>query len=154
MVDAVVITYNFVIATIAYACQIGILSVALSLNIIKDEIPNYALGGIIGTGHLISGTVTKEMGMLPYYGLPVAFLVGGVINVALFFGVIERSVRAGRTLVLITLATIGVDIIVTSLNKIWWYWIVEQTQWTMSLFLKSYDMQMRARAHLKDGCKP
>ncbi len=65
MVDTVVTTYNFMIATIAYACQIGILSVALSLNIITDKIPNYALGGIIGTGHLISWTVIKELGMLP-----------------------------------------------------------------------------------------
>ena len=142
MVDAVVITYHFMIATTAYACQIGILSVALSLNIITDEIPNYALGGIIGTGHLISWTVTKEMDMLPYYGLPLAFLVGGMINVALFFGVIERSLNARRNLVLITLATIGIEYIVTSINKIWWYWIVEQTNWTMSLFLKSYDMQI------------
>lgn len=142
MVDAVVITYNFVIATIAYACQIGVLSVALSLNFITDEIPNYTLGAIIGTGHLISWTITKEMGMLPYIGLPVAFLVGGMINVALFFGVIERSVRVGRNLVLIILATIGVEFIVTSFNKIWWFWIVEQTNWDMSLFLKSYDMQI------------
>ena len=142
MVDTVVITYNFVIAMIAYACQIGILSVALSLNIITDEIPNYALGGIIGTGHLISWTVTKEIGILPYYGLPVAFLVGGMINVALFFGLIKRTVKAGRNLVLITLATIGVEFIITSFNKIWWFWIVEQTYWGFSLFLKSYDMQI------------
>ena len=142
MVDALAINYYIIFATIAYACQIGVLSVALSLNIITDEIPNYALGGIIGAGHLISWTVTKEMGMLPYYGLPAAFLVGGMINVALYFVVIERSVRAGRNLVLIILATIGVEFIVTSINSIWWFWIVEQTNWDRSLFLKSYDMQI------------
>ena len=142
MVDAVAINYFIIFATIAYACQIGVLSVALSLNIITDEVPNYALGGIIGAGHLISWTVTKEMGMLPYYGLPVAFLVGGMINVALYLVVIERSVRAGRSLVLIILATMGVEFIVTSINSISWYWIVEQTSWDMSLFLKSYGMEI------------
>ena len=30
-----------VIATVIYACQIGILSVAFSLNYITDEIPNF-----------------------------------------------------------------------------------------------------------------
>jgi len=139
MVDALEIQY-LMLATAVYACQIGILSIAFSLNYITDEIPNFALGGIIGTGHLISWTTAKEIGILPYYAFPVAFLVGGMINAFVFLGVIDRSVRAGRNLVLITLATIGTEFILTSFNKIWWFWIREQTNWDFSLFLKDSDL--------------
>lgn len=132
-----------VIAIVVYACQMGILSVAFSLNYITDEIPNFALGGIIGTGHLISWTIAKEMSLNPYIGLPFAFLVGGIINTAVFLGVIDRSVRAGRNLVLITLATIGTEFILTSFNKIWWYGIREQTpNVTMSVFIKDSDLHL------------
>jgi len=131
-----------VIAIVVYACQIGILSVAFSLNYITDEIPNFALGGIIGTGHLISWTIAKEMSLNPYIGIPIAFLVGGIINTAVLIGIIDRSVSVRGNPVLITFLTIGTEFILTSINKIWWYWIVEQTNWDMSLFLKDSDPHM------------
>ena len=141
MVDALEIQY-LVLATAVYACQIGILSVAFSQNYITDEIPNFALGGIIGTGHLISWTTAKEMGLTPYYGLPAAFLIGGLINAALFLGIIERLENTGRNLVLITIATIGIEYIVSSFNRIWWGWMRERIPWDLSLFLKDSDLQI------------
>ncbi len=141
MVDALEMQY-LLLATVVYACQIGILSVAFSLNYITDQIPNFALGGIIGTGHLISWTIAKEMSLNPYIGLPIAFLVGGLINAALFLGIIERLKKAGRNLVLITIATIGIEFIVSSFNRIWWGWMRERIPWDLSLFLKDSDLHL------------
>ncbi len=139
MVDMAVIP-GIVITTLVYGCQLSFLSVALSLNYITDEIPNFALGGIIGVGNLINWMITREMGFNPYLGVPVAFLVGGLINTIVFLGVIDRTVKKGRSLVLITL---GIEFIVTSLNRIWWFWLGERTP-TMdfTLFLKSRDLQL------------
>lgn len=134
---------GIVITTLVYGCQLGILSVALSLNYITDDIPNFALGGIIGTGNLINWMMTREWGLNPYLGVPVAFLIGGIINTAVFLGVIDRTVKKGRSLVMITLATLGIEFIVSSLNRIWWFWLGDRTP-TMdfSLFLKSWDLQL------------
>ena len=142
MVDMAVIP-SIVITTLVYGCQLGILSVALSLNYITNEIPNFALGGIIGTGSMVNWMMTREWGLNPYLGAPVAFLVGGMINTAVVLGVIDKTVKKGRSLVLITLATLGIEFIVTSLNRIWWFWLGERTP-TMdfSLFLKSRDLQL------------
>ncbi len=142
MVDMAVIP-SIVITMLVYGCQLGILSVALSLNYITDEIPNYALGGIIGTGSMVNWMMTREWGLNPYLGVPVAFLAGGIINTAVFLGVIDKTVKKGRSLVLITLATLGIEFIVTPLNRIWWFWLGEQTP-TMdfSLFLRLFDLQL------------
>ena len=43
MVDMAVIP-GIVITTLVYGCQLGILSVALSLNYITNDVPNFALG--------------------------------------------------------------------------------------------------------------
>jgi len=142
MVDMVVLP-SMVIATLVYGCQLGILSVAFSLNYITDEIPNFALGGIIGTGILINWTITREMGLNPYLGVPVAFLVGGLINSTVFLGIIDKSLKKGRSLVQITLITLGIEFIVSSLKRMWWYWIREHTQtWVLSLYLKKWDLEL------------
>ena len=96
MVDMAVMP-GIVITTLVYGCQLGILSVALSLNYITDEIPNFALGDIIGVGSLINWMMAREMGLNPYLGVPVAFLVGGIINTAVFLGVIDKTVKKGRS---------------------------------------------------------
>lgn len=61
MVDMVAIP-GIVITTLVYGCQLSFLSVALSINYITDEIPNFALGGIIGTGTLINWMMTMSGG--------------------------------------------------------------------------------------------
>lgn len=61
MVDMAVIP-GIVITTLVYGCQLGILSLALSLNYITDDVPNFALGGITGTGILINWIMTRRWG--------------------------------------------------------------------------------------------
>lgn len=44
---------------------------------------------------------------------------------------------------LITLATLGIEFIVSSLNRIGWFWIREQgAAYVISLFLRSFDLQL------------
>ena len=116
MVDMAVIP-GIVITMLVYGCQLCILSVAFSLNYITEDIPNFALGGIIGTGSMINWMMTREWGLNPYLGVPVAFLIGGIINMAVFLGVIDRTVKKGRSLVLITLATLGIEFVVSGLKQ-------------------------------------
>lgn len=133
----------FIEAVWVNACLISLLSVAFSLTHVTDRIPNFALGGIIGTGSLINWMIAREMELNPYLGVVIGFLAGGVINSVLFSGVIERITREGRSKALVTLATFGAQFVITALNQIWWFWVREQRPTVdFSLFFKNRDVLM------------
>lgn len=130
----------YIIQTITFMCHIGILSWALSLNYLTDDVPNYALGSFFAVGSLASWEVTKSLGLSPYYGILAGFLSGAVLNVCFYWFVIRKAIKRKISPVLLVLLCIGANIIVTSINQIYWFVIRERfTTISLNLLLRLFD---------------
>lgn len=131
---------EYVVQTITFMCHIGVLSWALSLNYLTDEVPNYALGSYFAIGSLASWEVTMRLGLSPYYGVLLGFVVGAVLNVSLYWFVFRKAARKGRSPVLLVLLCIGANIIVTGIIQIYWFVIRERfSTISLNLLLRMFD---------------
>ncbi|MCX6656747.1 MAG: hypothetical protein NTY03_16750, partial [Candidatus Bathyarchaeota archaeon] len=69
---------------ITYAAELTLLSIGFTLTYLTAKIPNFAHGTYAGFGIYVSYTFAKFFGINPYYGFPIAFIIGGLISVIVF----------------------------------------------------------------------
>ena len=133
------------ITSIVYASQLSLVSLAFTVNHTTDDFPNYSLAGMIGFGIFLNYTISTVFEILPYFNLPLSFLMGGLVNAAIYYVIIDRGKKEGRSLIQMTLVTMGLQIIFIALNQIWMSWINIQFHppVSTSVFLKSIDIQFQ-----------
>jgi len=125
---------------IIYACLITILSIGFTLTYLTAKIPNFAHGTYAGIGIYVSYTISKIMGLSPYIGMPLAFLLGGAISVAIFLLVIGVLQRMGGGAIVLTISTLAIQIFLTASLNIYAFWLREVYKtYSMMFMLKEFD---------------
>ena len=127
-------------AALVFASELTLLSIGFTLTYMTAKLPNFAHGTYAGIGIYVSYTITKILGLSPYMGFPLAFLLGGLFSVIIYKVVIETLQKMGGGTIVLTISTLAIQIGLTALIQIYAYWLREVFHtYTMNFLLKEAD---------------
>jgi branched-chain amino acid transport system permease protein len=95
---------------IVYASLFALMSMGLTLTYMTTKVPNFAHGSLVTVGVYLAFTLYHFDNLLPYYSIPMSFLLVGACAVAMYILVLKPLSRRGSSLVSIMIATLAVDI--------------------------------------------
>ena len=127
-------------AAITYAASIILLSLGFSLTYHSTKAPNFTIGPIMAIGSYIAYTVARVLNIPFYMGVPLAFVLGLFVSSGIYILVVKPLVKRKRDPVLITLALIGLGMVITGFIQIYAEWIKDVIHfWSATVLLKEYD---------------
>lgn len=127
-------------SAIVYASEITILSIGFTLTYMTAKIPNFAHGTYAGIGIYVSFTIAKIMGLSPYIGFPLAFIIGGLISIVIYLLVINVLARLGGGGIVLTIATLAIQIFMTAAIFIYAFYLNRAfSTYAMGFMLKTSD---------------
>ncbi|MGD2200406.1 MAG: branched-chain amino acid ABC transporter permease [Candidatus Bathyarchaeota archaeon] len=130
------------VAALVYAAEITLLSIGFTLTYLTAKIPNFAHGTYAGFGIYVVYTISKILNMSPYIGFPISFFVGGGVSVLVFIIVIQVLGRMGSGAIVLTIATLAIQIFLTSALYIYAFWIrTLYSTYTVGFLLKELDFE-------------
>jgi branched-chain amino acid transport system permease protein len=97
--------------TIVYANLLVLLAIGLTITYITTGVPNFAQGSVAVFGSYASLSLWLFYDVHPYYSLPISFLLGGALGVAIYVLVLKPLIRKEATVVTLMIATLATDII-------------------------------------------
>lgn len=128
---------------ITYASELTLLSIGFTLTYLTAKIPNFAHGTYAGFGIYVSYTFAKFFGINPYLSFPIAFIVGGSISIIVFKLVISTLTKMGSGSIVLTIATLAIQIFLGALLNIYAYmFIAFFKQYATAFLLKEYDFKI------------
>ncbi len=104
---------------VVFASLLSLLSLGLTLTYVVTKVPNFSQGSIATVGIYVTLTATKLFRTGAYDFLPVAFLLGGLTNLILYFVAIRPLNRRGSGLISLMVATIAYDLVLVALLNIY-----------------------------------
>jgi len=126
-----------------FASELTLLSIGFTLTYLTAKVPNFAHGTYAGIGIYVSFTFSKILGMSPYIGYPVAFIIGGVVSVIIYMLVINVLTRMGGGAIVLTISTLAIQIFLGALIQIYAYWLLMRYgSYTQIFMLKDWDFQI------------
>lgn len=125
---------------VTYASELTLLSIGFTLTYLTAKIPNFAHGTYAGIGIYVSYTFAKWFRISPYYGYPVAFLIGGLVSVIVYKLVIETLSKIGSGSIVLTIATLAIQIFLGALLNIYAYaFVAFWGQYATGFLLREWD---------------
>lgn len=131
------------VASLGYASVLSILCMGFNLTYLTSNIPNFAHGTYMGIGMYVSYIFWKMLNLSPYAGFPLAFLLGGAVGVLFYITVFRTLSRRGASTIVLTVATLAVQILLTAVIYIFAFWIREKYRvYTMGFRLTKCDFKI------------
>jgi branched-chain amino acid transport system permease protein len=129
-------------AALVYAAEITILSIGFTLTYLTAKIPNFAHGTYAGFGIYVVYTISRIFHMSPYIGFPISFFIGGAVSVLVYVVVIQVLSRMGSGAIVLTIATLAIQIFLTSALYIYAFWIrTVYSTYTIGFLVKELDFE-------------
>ncbi len=127
-------------AALVFASELTLLSIGFTLTYMTAKVPNFAHGTYAGIGIYVSYTINKILGLSPYVGFPLAFLVGGLFSVLIYKVVIEALQKMGGGTIVLTISTLAIQIFLTATIQIYAFWLRDVFHtYAMNFLLKEAD---------------
>jgi len=127
---------------IIFASLLALLSIGLTLTYITTRVPNFAHASFATIGVYIALIATRVWDTSPYIAIPIAFVVSGLVAVALYTFILKPLIRKGSSQAIQMIATLAFDLVVIALLNINADYIVKTFQVTSREFtLRSYDAE-------------
>ena len=101
---------QYVLDAVVYASLFGLMAVGLTLTYLTTKVPNFAYGSFVTIGGYTSFSVFRINHVNPYFAVPLAFLLGAIVSVAMYLGVLRTLARRGSSLVALMISTLAIDI--------------------------------------------
>ncbi|MDG7008677.1 MAG: branched-chain amino acid ABC transporter permease [Nitrososphaerota archaeon] len=101
--------------SVIYASIYGLMSMGLTVTYITTKVPNFAFGSLVTIGIYVAFPFARIDGISPYETLPLAFLMGGAVSVAMYLLVLRPLAKRGSSTTSLMIATLAVDTILTGL---------------------------------------
>ena len=101
---------QYLLDAVVYASLFGLMAVGLTLTYLTTKVPNFAYGSFVTIGSYTSFSVFRINHVSPYFAVPLAFLLGAVVSVAMYLGVLRTLARRGSSLVALMISTLAIDI--------------------------------------------
>ncbi len=127
---------------IIFASLLALLSIGLTLTYLTTRVPNFAHASFATIGVYIALVATRVWDSTPYIAIPIAFVISGIVAVALYTFILKPLIRKGASQAIQMVATLAFDLIVIALLNIFADYIVNTYQVTSREFtLRSYDVE-------------
>ena len=138
-----IMNMNVVMAALVYASSLIMLALSFTLTYTYTRAPNYTIGPVMAIGAYIGFTNTKLLGYPVYLGLPIAFIACSILSSIIYTTIIQPLIRRKRSEILITLATLGVGLVLTGLLEVYAFWVRDTLElYAFSFLLKEYDFHV------------
>jgi len=127
---------------IIFASLLALLSIGLTLTYLTTRVPNFAHASFATIGVYIALVVSRVWESSPYIAIPIAFVISGIVAVALYTFILKPLIRKGASQAIQMVATLAFDLIVIAMLNIFADYIVNTYQVTSREFtLRSYDVE-------------
>jgi len=127
---------------IIFASLLALLSIGLTLTYLTTRVPNFAHASFATIGMYIALIATKVWDTSPYIAIPIAFVISGIVAVALYTFILKPLIRKGASQAIQMVATLAFDLIMIAMLNITADYIVKTYQVTSREFsLRSYDAE-------------
>ena len=130
-------------AALVFASELTLLSIGFTLTYLTAKVPNFAHGTYAGVGIYVSYTFAKIWNLSPYYGFPLAFIIGGIVSVIIYKLVIGVLTNMGGGAIVLTISTLAIQIFLTALIQIYAYYLRDRfNTYAMAFLLKENDFEL------------
>jgi branched-chain amino acid transport system permease protein len=130
-------------SALVFASELTLLSIGFTLTYLTAKVPNFAHGTYAGIGIYVSYTFAKIWNISPYYGFPVAFIIGGISSVIIYLLVIGVLKNMGGGAIVLTISTLAIQIFLTALIQIYAYYLRDRFKtYAMAFLLKGNDFKV------------
>ena len=127
---------------IIFASLLALLSIGLTLTYLTTRVPNFAHASFATIGIYIALIATRVWDTSPYIAIPIAFVISGIVAVALYTFILKPLIRKGASQAIQMVATLAFDLVLIALLNITADYIVKTYQITSREFsLRSYDAE-------------
>ena len=127
---------------VIFASLLALLSIGLTLTYITTRVPNFAHASFATIGVYIALITSRVWETSPYFAIPIAFAISGVVAVALYTFILKPLIRKGASQAIQMVATLAFDLIMIAILNITADYIVKTFQVTSREFtLRSYDAE-------------
>jgi len=125
-----------------FASLLALLSIGLTLTYLTTRVPNFAHASFATIGVYTALIASRVWDSTPYIAIPIAFVISGVVAVALYTFILKPLIRKGASQAIQMVATLAFDLIVIAMLNILADYIVRTYQVTSREFtLRSYDAE-------------
>jgi len=87
------------------------MSLGLTLTYLTTRVPNFAQGVFVTVGAYTCFSLLRIDRVGPYMSLPLSFILGGVVALAMYLVVLRPLSRRGASVISLMIATLAVDIV-------------------------------------------
>ena len=103
------------------------IQLALSYNLTYSttKTPNFALGPVMSLGAYQTYTLVRLLNQPIYLSLPLAVILGFIVNTGIYLLVIKPLLSRGRSQIMITLASLALSLVISGCVRIYADWINE-----------------------------
>jgi len=127
---------------VIFASLLALLSIGLTLTYLTTRVPNFAHASFATIGMYIALITSRVWETSPYFAIPIAFVISGVVAVALYTFILKPLIRKGASQAIQMVATLAFDLIMIALLNITADYIVKTFKVTSREFtLRSYDAE-------------
>jgi branched-chain amino acid transport system permease protein len=127
---------------IIFASLLALLSIGLTLTYLTTRVPNFAHASFATIGVYIALVATRIWDTTPYIAIPIAFVISGIVAVALYTFILKPLIRKGASQAIQMIATLAFDLIMIAMLNITADYVVKTYQITSREFtLRSYDVE-------------
>jgi len=127
---------------IIFASLLALLSIGLTLTYLTTRVPNFAHASFATIGIYIALIASRVWDTSPYVAIPIAFVISGIVAVALYTFILKPLIRKGASQAIQMVATLAFDLVMIAMLNITADYIVKTYQVTSREFsLRSYDAE-------------
>jgi len=127
---------------IIFASLLALLSIGLTLTYLTTRVPNFAHASFATIGIYIALIASRVWDTSPYIAIPIAFVISGIVAVALYTFILKPLIRKGASQAIQMVSTLAFDLVMIAMLNITADYIVKTYQVTSREFsLRSYDAE-------------
>jgi len=107
-----------IVSWLTYSALLSLLALGVTLLYRTTKVANFAHASFLTVGGYVAYTLTIILSRNPYVGVPVAFVVVGLVGLLLFYAVLEPMRRRNSSTVMLMIATLAFDIMMIGVTNI------------------------------------
>ena len=107
-----------IVGWLTYSALLSLLALGVTLLYRTTKVANFAHASFLTVGGYVAYTLTIILSRNPYVGVPVAFVVVGLLGLLLFYAVLEPMRRRNSSTVMLMIATLAFDIMMLGVTNI------------------------------------
>lgn len=107
-----------IVSWLTYSALLSLLALGVTLLYRTTKVANFAHASFVTVGAYVTYTLIIIVKLNPYDGVPVAFVVVGLLGLLLFYAVLEPMRKRNSSTVMLMIATLAFDITMLGVTNI------------------------------------